>query len=138
MSADEKPEKTLLVNAIITPDGTKLESKHRHDYVSHQDKNGETYFLDGGTSYIRGSLNKEPATNACLYLEDPHELIREHVKWGTRGKNFDQPLEYKTVASLESSHIEKILTTCAHMSTSMRTVLANELKHRKHRKNKKL
>ena len=31
-----------------TPDGTILESKHRHDYVTHLDANGNEYMLDGG------------------------------------------------------------------------------------------
>ena len=38
-----------------TPDGTILESKHRHDYVTHLDANGKEYMLDGGLAYVRSS-----------------------------------------------------------------------------------
>ena len=40
-------------NAIKTPDGTIIESKHRHDFVCHKDKNGNTYCVDGGLDYLK-------------------------------------------------------------------------------------
>ncbi len=54
----EEPGNHLVYNAIMTPDGTLLESHHTHDYKTHKDKNGEEYMIDGGLSYIRGSLHK--------------------------------------------------------------------------------
>ena len=38
----------IILNRIQTPDGTVLTSYYRHDYKSYQDKNGETYIVDGG------------------------------------------------------------------------------------------
>ncbi len=38
---------------IRTPDGTVLESESVHHFVSHTDKNGEWYFVDGGKHYVR-------------------------------------------------------------------------------------
>lgn len=43
----------ILKNAIKTPDGTIIESKHRHDFVSYTDKNGKYYAVDGGLDYLR-------------------------------------------------------------------------------------
>jgi hypothetical protein len=45
----------ILSNRMRTPDGTILESKHRHDYVTHLDANGNEYMLDGGLAYVRCS-----------------------------------------------------------------------------------
>ncbi len=53
-------EKRLIYNSIITPDGTVLVSRHRHDYNSHLDKNGLTYSIDGGTDYTRTSVGFTP------------------------------------------------------------------------------
>ena len=77
----------ILKNSIKTPDGTILVSRHRHDYVSHNDTNGETYFIDGGNSYFRGSLNKVPAEDLSITTEDDFDLIREGFEWGSYGKN---------------------------------------------------
>lgn len=69
----------LLVNKWQTPDGTVLQSTHTHDYVSHVDSvTGETYFIDGGTGYIRMSVNAVPMKNLCIYTDSPFEEIRQH------------------------------------------------------------
>ena len=72
----------LIANRWRTPDGTLLESKHVHDYVSHVDQNGDLYFIDGGTEYIRMSKNTVPMTSECLYADDDFEQVRKVV---TRG-----------------------------------------------------
>lgn len=120
----------LLVSAIITPDGTRLESRHRHDYQTHIDNNGEEYMIDGGTDYIRRSLNNERATDAFVYTDDTHEVIREAFKWGTYGKNGDQPLELIPLKSLDTSHIEAILRTQSHLKSHVTKVFEDELRYR--------
>ena len=41
----EKKEKLAILNSRMrTPDGTILESKHRHDYVTHTDANGKDVY----------------------------------------------------------------------------------------------
>jgi len=61
----------LTRNAIQTPDGTILESYHRHDFRMYTDTiTGETYMVDGGLEYRRGSVNDVPAKDLCEYEEE--------------------------------------------------------------------
>lgn len=120
----------LLISAIITPDGTRLESTHRHDYQTYTDANGDEYMLDGGTDYIRRSVNKERAADAFVYTDDKHEVIREVFKWGTYGKNGDQPLEMKLLKSLDTEHIEAILRTQIQLKSHITKVFEDELDYR--------
>ena len=75
---DAREDDKLILNRMITPDGTVLISEHRHDFVEYTDKNGHDYFLDGGNDYIRwGHSPKAPLPRfAPLYLNDPIEEIR--------------------------------------------------------------
>ena len=100
----------IIRNAIKTPDGTIIESKHRHDYVSHLDANGETYMVDGGKDYFRGSVNEVPATNLRLSTEDNSiEEIREVFTWGSNGVNGDQPTTYTLLKDISDNHLESII-----------------------------
>lgn len=121
----------LLVNAIITPDGTRLESTHRHDYKTYIDANGEEYMVDGGLDYIRRSVNEEPFIEAYVTTKSDHNIIRENFKWGTYGKNGDQPLVRKTLASLDTEHIEAILETQSQLREHIKKVFKDELEYRK-------
>lgn len=76
----------LIQNAIRTPDGTILDSRSRHDYKSYVDTiNGQTYMVDGGLDYIRRSIGL--VEDLTLHDDDPHEVIREKLLRGTRGKD---------------------------------------------------
>jgi hypothetical protein len=99
----------LVRNAIMTPDGTVLESTHRHDYREYKDENGEVYMVDGGNDYIRRSVNKVPATPLDIYTKDKFEEVRKYLKWGTYGINGDQPLRYVRLFEIDDSHIEAVL-----------------------------
>lgn len=123
-------EPVLLISAIITPDGTRLESTYRHDYQTHVDANGEEYMIDGGTDYIRRSLNVARATDAFVYTNDTHEVIREAFKWGTYGKYGEQPLEMKLLKSLDTEHIEAILLTQKQLKSHITKVFEDELDYR--------
>lgn len=79
----------LIANRWRTPDGTLLESKHVHDYVDHQDANGEYYFIDGGHDYIRMSKNVIPMKNECVYADDDWETVRRAELRGAVTKKFD-------------------------------------------------
>jgi len=99
----------LIQNSMVTPDGTKIISKHRHDYVTHLDKNGEEYMVDGGLDYERRSSNKIPGTSTSVYEDDPFELIRENLYRGGRGKNGDEPLKYVVLSEIDDEWLEAII-----------------------------
>ena len=96
-----------LVSRIKTPDGTILTSEFTHDFVTHTDKNGEEYMLDGGAEYQRTYINKEPAVDVSIYTYSPFEEIRKHVKRGTFDKNGNRI--WKPVCELSDSHLKNIL-----------------------------
>lgn len=96
-----------LVSRIRTPDGTVLTSEHVHDFVTHTDKNGEKYMLDGGSDYQRTYINKEPATDVSIYTFSPFEEIRKYVKRGTFDKDGNRI--WKPVCELSDKHLENII-----------------------------
>ncbi len=101
-------EVKLIRNAIQTPDGTIIESRSRHDYVTHTDANGKEYMVDGGLDYIRRSANGDEI-DMSLYNDQPHEVQRDVLTWGTYGINGDQPLQYKTIADMDTGHLEAVV-----------------------------
>lgn len=120
----------IIRNRIRTPDGTILESRHRHDYVSYTDANGETYMTDGGTSYFRRSMNSEPYEDLSVTLEDGHELVRWNLLWGTYGKDGKQPLKLVCLADMDTDHIQACLDNVPNMIPAFRTAMGNELEYR--------
>ena len=121
----------LVYSAIQTPDGTILESRHRHDYRTYVDtESGEEYMIDGGLDYMRGNVNKVPAKDLSVQLSDGHEKVREVVTWGTRGKNGDQPLRYIALKDMETDHIKACLETQHHMYPGYKIAFKNELDYR--------
>ena len=119
----------LIANALRTPDGTVLESKSRHDYKEYIDANGKTYVIDGGLDYHRRSANGDEE-NMCMYDDEPHETQVQVLTWGTYGINGDQPLQYKTIAEMDTAHIEAVLQTVKHIRPMIKTIMQNELKFR--------
>jgi hypothetical protein len=124
----------ILSNRLLTPDGTMLESRHRHDYVTHLDANGKEYMLDGGLDYVRSSANgDEEFLTICS--DDPHEVIRGVVKWGTYGKNGDETLVHVTIADMSTQHLQACLDTVKTMRPALRYVMQKELEYRDAPKN---
>ena len=101
-------EVKLIRNALQTPDGTIIESRGRHDYVTHTDANGKTYMVDGGLGYIRRSANGDEI-DMSLYNDQPHEVQREVLTWGTYGIDGVHPLKYKTIADMDTGHLEAVV-----------------------------
>lgn len=102
-------EKFLIYNAIKTPDGTVLESKHRHDFLTHIDANKEYYQNDGGIDYFHRSINKVPAEDLSLYSDAPHVQIREKVSRVWRGLDRTEPLKYVLLKDINDDWLQAII-----------------------------
>jgi hypothetical protein len=121
----------LLANRIITPDGTMLQSYHRHDYKTHIDANGKEYMIDGGLEYQRTNIHDDvPHTNASVYDTDPHDVIREAFHWGTYGKGGNEQLRRVKLSEMSNNHIEAILVTQHHIGPHIRKVFEDEQQYR--------
>lgn len=121
---------SIIANRIRTPDGTILESHHRHDYKTYVDENGETYMVDGGLAYLRRNVNKQPYEELSVYVEDGHEKIRENMSWGSYGPNGDQPLKRILLKDLTTDHINAIIETQTHLPKERIDIFKEELKYR--------
>mgnify|MGYP000101863132 CR=1 FL=1 len=123
----------IIYNAIRTPDGTVMHSRHRHDYLEHFDTvSGELYINDGGNDYLRRSVNAAPATELTVTMEDPHHVKRQIFTWKTYGKDGEFP-EGKMIhlCNMESDHIRAILDTQHHIhGTYVEQLFADELEWR--------
>ena len=125
---------SILSNRMLTPDGTILESLNRHHYVTHLDANGKEYMLDGGLDYVRSSANgDEEFLTICS--DDPHEVLRDAVKWGTYGKNGDEPLKYVAISDMSTQHLQACLDTVKTMRPALRNVMQKEVEYRDALKN---
>ena len=121
-------EARIVSNRIRTPDGTILESMHRHDYRTYVDANGKEYMVDGGLDYLRRNVHDDaPYEELSVYDDALHVEIRNVFKWGTRGKDGKQPLTYVPLKDLTTEHIEAILDTQSHISDYIRKIFLNEL-----------
>jgi hypothetical protein len=121
----------LVSNRIRTPDGTILESRHRHDYVTYIDANGKEYMVDGGLDYLRRNIHDDaPYEELSLYCNSDHEAIREVFRWGTRGIDGKQPLTWLVLKDMTTDHVEAIIETQTHLRDHIRQVFVNELNFR--------
>ena len=116
----------LIANRIRTPDGTILQSFHRHDFNSYTQADGTTYFVDGGLAYQRIGGSTMPI-DASVYEGAPHEVAREVFHWGTRGILGDQPVKFKPLKDLDTDHIEAILDTQHQVPQYLRNLFEAEL-----------
>lgn len=108
--AIEEEDKQIIYNAIRTPDGTVIASAHQHDYVTHEDKNGKTYGVDGGTAYLRRIGDTSDCEDLSMYLEpwtpEFHEKARKVVKRGGRGKDGRQPLTWVPICEMNDNWVK--------------------------------
>jgi hypothetical protein len=126
----------LLYNAIKTPDGTILVSKSRHDYVTHEDKNGFFYAVDGGSEYAKRSTstNAPPYEELSVYDDGDFEKRRKYFVWGSRYDKEGVPLDkliMRPIMELDTDHIEAILRTQTQINEMYKDTFEKELRWRK-------
>ena len=119
----------MVRNAIKTPDGTVLTSRHRHDYVTHTDKNGKEYMIDGGLDYVRSSANGDEEY-LTVTTDADHSVCREACEWGTYGKDGDQPLSYIKLCDMDTDHIEAVIENVPSIRPSIKEMMKRELQFR--------
>lgn len=124
----------IIVNQIRTPDGTLIVSRYRHDYVTHLDKNGLEYSVDGGLDYLRRTVHETQLTvlkkikiflmrligkkwsdplaytEMSIYEDSPFELIRQYFCRGGRGKDGKQPLKWVPLKEMSNSWLTNCIT----------------------------
>jgi hypothetical protein len=123
----------IIYNAIRTPDGTVLHSRHRHDYKEHLDAiTGELYINDGGNDYQRRSVNTTPAEELSITMDDSHSVKRQFITWKTYGKDGEFPEgKLLKLCDMEVDHIRAILDTQHHIhGTYIEQLFADELEWR--------
>lgn len=102
-------ERKILINKVMCPDGTILESHHRHDYKEYTDKLGRYTMVDGGRDYLkRGGT----FTEMSVYSDDSHEVIRREVTRIGRGKNLDQQPFITPVMAMNDSWLKNVIEWC--------------------------
>ena len=137
MTTQNNETRIILLNRIKTPDGTILTSHNRHDYNEYKDTiTKEVLMVDGGTDYLRRNIGTYEELS--VFDDGSHITRREALHWGTRGKDGLQPLTYKPIKDLDSSHIEAILKTQHQISDFYKQVFNDELKYRFEEKAEKL
>jgi hypothetical protein len=86
--------------------------------------------LDGGLDYVRSSANGDEQVLTVCH-DAPHEVIRLLVKWGTFGKNGDEPYKQIKIADMSTEHLQACLETQkASMYPDMYSVMQDELEYR--------
>ncbi len=122
----------IIANRIRTPDGTILQSFHRHDYKEHWDENGLYYAVDGGTTYLKRVGPTDPGISyeeMSVHWGASHEEIRAAFAWGSYGKDGNQPIHFIFLKDMEDDHISAILRTQT-LHVVIAQIFLNEQKYR--------
>lgn len=123
----------IIRNAIRTPDGTILVSRHRHDFVGHTDSvTGHYYAIDGGRDYLKRSTDSpEPdVTELSVYHTAAYEDVREAFTWGSSGPNGADPMKFIPLKELTDDHIQNIMRSQNHMPSWMKWLFRCEIGYR--------
>jgi len=125
----------IVYNALQTPDGTIIESTHRHDYVKYKDKNGKTYVIDGGLDYVRCSSHGDEKL-LTKYADQPHEQIRDYAfrtGYGKPGTPDYGTYRLTRIKDMDDDHLEGAIDYVKHFITYYTPAnIINELEDDEH------
>ena len=98
-------EKELVYNTLQTPDGTIIESKRKHDFVSYIDSiTDKMYFIDGGLDYVRSSNNGDEIY-LTIYSDQPYETVREFAFRAGFGKDGKEEYKITRFKDMTDNHL---------------------------------
>lgn len=122
-------------NEIITPDGTSLVCKHRHDYKAYTDKvSGEWYMIDGLGYYTRSSVNKVKPIDKSIWIDLDNIRLTEEIRnvkfWGTRGKYGAEELKYISLAELDDEYLDALIEYTVMKNPNHNLLFKAEKKYR--------
>jgi hypothetical protein len=87
--------------------------------------------VDGGLEYTRRNVHADaPYEELSVYTTDGHDRVREVVKWGTYGKDGNQPLTHILLKDMNTEHIEACLENVPSMHPAYKESFKEELKLR--------
>jgi hypothetical protein len=102
-------------------------SHHQHDYVTCGCENEA--MVDGGISYCRyGAVDMNKITKITYTVDDPFDLVREFMSWGTYGKDGKAELSYIKLKNMSDAHIRAVI---AHRTSEwVKDLMRKELDYR--------
>lgn len=98
----------ILKNAIKCPDGTVIESRARHEFKVHTQKDGRMYGVDGGLAYLKRMCTDNEYQDMSVYSTDKFTKIRNNFAWGTYGKDGKQ-YHQVLLKDLSTPHLTAII-----------------------------
>lgn len=105
---NEVKEANIIYNAIRCPDGTVLESFHRHDYKEYEQGDGRFYSVDGGKEYLSRGFSVQDYEELAVMSDDSIGEIREVFLWTSvldeNSERLPEPVQRK-LEDLNDGHI---------------------------------
>ncbi len=133
MTKIKNEDRQLVYSAIQTPDGTIIESNHRHDYKTYLDKNGKEYMIDGGLDYIRSSANGDEKY-ISVYSDEPHEKVREFAFRTGYGKTGKEEFRVTRIKDMDDDYLLAAIVYLENLNNTNNNhykILLNEKEFRK-------
>lgn len=111
----------LIQNAVYVPEKDRYyKSGNVHDFVHVELEDGKSFFLDGGTEYLRRGGDFELFMNGRvqernLHEDSPADEILDRFLWGTYGLEGSNERKWVLIKDCSADHLEAILKTQRHI-----------------------